>query len=515
MVFAYGFLVGLGPSVARGMGACALIGFGLLGRWRVDFGSSLILTALFLLVVQPLWLFSLSFQLSFSSVFSLWILGRVWTVWCRWKGPLRWTLTTLYSAFAVNLALFPLLARAFHEVSLVAPITNLAFVPYFSFLLPAELVAGLLSLLNPGWGLACFRGLARLSSLVLSALHALGDRNWATAWVGPWNAWDGLAYACSLAALLSLGRRRRCAGFAACAFVSLFASWLVSRGSPAERLMTLTVLDVGQGESLLLQTPDGMGFVIDGGGFSFSDFDIGRNVVLPELLARQMRRPAALILSHPDADHWRGLKYLAERMDFGEFWIGAGNLEHPDFATLRSILEKRGKPIRVLQQGDTWRQGGVEFTVSWPPGGSKNAGLSDNDHSLVLQACCRQVCFWLTGDVEAKGERGIVEPDTGTRTAVLKVAHHGSATSSTPEFLRKLKPRYALISVGANNRYRLPNEITLRRLRAEGALVYRTDTLGQLEVATDGEKVWFKDWADGRSPSCWSAIRGVLSGLGS
>jgi len=458
-----------------------------------------------------LWLFSLSFQLSFLSVSALFLLGGSGTRWLRARGFARWAWTTLYSAFAVNAALFPLLARAFHEVSLIAPLTNLGFVPFFSFLLPAELLAGLLSFLNATWGLACFDLLGKILSWALACLHALSDLRWATFWVGPWSFWDWLAYGCGMAGLVSLGKWRRCRILSGFALFFLFLGWSGKWLHPPEPRLALTVLDVGQGDSLLLRTPEGEGFVLDGGGFSFSDFDIGRNVVLPELLARGLRHPAALILSHPDADHWKGLKYLAERLDFGEFWIGEGTLQHQDFKTLRSILEKRGKTIRVLKQGEAWSQGGADFTVLWPPAGQAGAGFSDNDHSLVLKVCYRQVCFWLTGEVEAKGEAAIAHL-ADPQIAVLKVAHHGSATSSTPPFLRALKPRYALISVGAGNRYRLPNRSTLRHLQDSGALFYRTDTLGELEIETDGEKLWFKAWDDGRSPSCWSAIQGVLSG---
>lgn len=515
-VLAYGLLVGLSPSVMRGLGACALVGLARLGRWRRDFGAALLGSALLLLAWQPLWLFSLSFQLSFLSVTALYFLGRAWRGFWKGQGVLAWALTTLYSTCAVNLALLPLLARSFHEVSLIAPLSNLLFVPYYAgFLLPAELLGACSYFLFPSWGEWSFAALGRIQAVANSLLSVLAGWRHATWLVRPWSASDWLAYAFGLGALLSLGRWRRSGLCLLACLAALLTGKIWTAMHPRPPLLTLRVLDVGQGESLLLQLPDGQGIVLDGGGFPHSDFDMGKNVVLPELLASGLERPVALALSHPDADHWKGLKYLAERLDFGEFWVGAGTEAQRDFAVLNSVLAKRGRRPRRLRRGEKWAQGGAEFTVLWPPGDGSAAALSDNDRSLVLKVCFRQVCLLLTGDLEAAGEAALLAELSGPELRVLKVAHHGSATSSGEAFLRALRPTWALISVGAGNRYRLPQAGVLARLGEVGARVYRTDLSGELELETDGRTVTLRPFIGAPVPSRWSAIRGAVFGSGS
>ncbi len=524
--FGYGLVVGLTPSVWRGLGFCAAIFLAALWRGRRDFTATLLLVAGLLLLLHPLWIFSLSFQLSFLSVASLAYFGRVFAAWWESAAALRpwmrgkwaqWVATSLFASLVANLALLPLLGSAFHEVSLIAPAANLVLVPFFaSFLLPAELLAGLADLLHPPWASLIFAKLGAWLGPVLKGLAVPSRWRHATAWVGPWSLSHWGAYLFSLAALASLGRRRRAALFAGVAGLAGVAAWAGVGAEVRPPRLALAMLDVGQGESLLLRLPEGQGLVIDGGGFPYSDFDVGGKVVIPELLGRGLRRPSALVLTHLDADHWKGLKSLATRLEVGEFWVGAGSLEDPGFAALSELLAARGIPLRILSQGRRWAMGGAEFEVLWPPGESaRRRGLSDNDRSLALRVCRREVCFLLTGDLEAEGEAAVAAALAGRDVQVLKVAHHGSATSTGVDFMKGLRPHWALISAGEGNRYRLPHAAVLRRLTESGARLLRTDKMGQVEVETDGKEVFVRAFIDGPSPSRWSAIRAAAFESGS
>lgn len=523
----YGLVVGLTPSVWRGLGFCAAIFFAALWRGRRDFTATLLLVAGLLLLLHPLWIFSLSFQLSFFSVAALAYFGRAFAAW--WEGAAavrpwmqgrlpRWGATTLFASVVANLALLPLLGSAFHEVSLIAPPANLVLVPFFaSLLLPAELLAGLVDLAHPPWATLLFAKLGALLEPVLGALAVPARWRHATAWVGPWELWHWGVYVGSLAALASFGSWRRAGCFAGLAGLVALVGVAGARMEARPQRLGLAMLDVGQGESLLLRLPEGQGLVVDGGGFPYSDFDVGGKVVIPELLGRGLRRPTALVLTHLDADHWKGLKSLAARMDVEEFWVGAGTLEEEGFAALAATLERRGIPIRILSQGQRWSMGGAEFQVLWPPAEAlRRRGLSDNDRSLALRVCRGEVCFLLTGDLEAEGEAGIAaELAEAGGTEVLKVAHHGSGTSTGEAFLKRVRPRWALISAGKGNRYRLPHEAVLRRLTASGARLLRTDKMGQVEIETDGKEVFVRSFIDGPSPSRWSAIRAAAFESGS
>jgi len=524
--FGYGLVVGLTPSVWRGLGFCAAIFLAALWRGRRDFTATLLLVAGLLLLLHPLWIFSLSFQLSFLSVASLAYFGRAFASWWEDAAALRpwmrrkwvqWGAASLFASVVANLALLPLLGSAFHEVSLIAPAANLILVPFFaSFLLPAELLAALADLAQPPWANLLFANLGALLEPVLAALAAPARWRHATAWVGPWSPPHWGAYLFSLAALASVGRWRRAGLLAGLAVLIGVAGWAAQGMEARPSRLGLTMLDVGQGESLLLRLPEGQGLVIDGGGFPYSDFDVGAKVVIPELLGRGLQRPSALVLTHLDADHWKGLKSLAARLEVGEFWVGAGSLEDSGFAALSELLAARGIPVRILSQGRRWAMGGAEFEVLWPPGESaRRRGLSDNDRSLALRVCRREVCFLLTGDLEAEGEAAVAAALAGREVQVLKVAHHGSATSTGEEFMKGLRPHWALISAGEGNRYRLPHAAVLRRLTESGARLLRTDKMGQVEVETDGKEVFVRTFIDGPSPSRWSAIRAAAFESGS
>jgi competence protein ComEC len=159
--------------------------------------------------------------------------------------------------------------------------------------------------------------------------------------------------------------------------------------------------------------------------------------------------------------------------------------------------------------------GGAGFEVLWPPSSANRLrGLSDNERSLVLRVCHREICFLLTGDIEAQGEAGIESELSKRPSKVLKVAHHGSGTSSSEDFLNRLRPGWALISAGEGNRYRLPHPQVLKRLAAS-AQILRTDRMGQVEVETDGVEVSVRRFIDGPFPSRWTAIRAAVFGSGS
>jgi competence protein ComEC len=331
------------------------------------------------------------------------------------------------------------------------------------------------------------------------AMEKLAAWPYASILVAPWSLFEWLAYGFLL---LGIFRPRpwrwRVLCLAACLFFLGTGEAKRVESLPKGRL-SLTMFDVGQGESLLLDLPEGQSLLIDGGGFPGSDFDLGRNVLMPELLARGRRRLDAIALSHPDADHAKGLAYLVDRLPPGEFWIGSGTEAHPGFAALKELARRRGVPLRRLSQGQRWNFGGADFEVLWPPADLE--GMSDNNSSLVLRVCQAEYCLLLTGDLEAEAEARLQA--MARETQVLKVAHHGSKSSTKPEFLAAWKPKLALISAGEGNRYRLPHRQVLEELERRGIAILRSDRDGQVEVR--GPKA-------SPLPSRWSAIRAAVSG---
>jgi competence protein ComEC len=245
-------------------------------------------------------------------------------------------------------------------------------------------------------------------------------------------------------------------------------------GAPAPP--RLVALDVGQGDAILLR--DGArSLLIDGGGWSQGDF--GGRVLLPALAAEGVRRLDAMVLTHADRDHCGGLLDLIDYLEVGEVWMAPGQ----DAGCARDLALRPGPVLRVLWAGEERRLGGWRLRALGPEPGP---GGSDNGRSLVLMAEANGTRALLTGDIEADAERRLLASGEDLDAEVLKIAHHGSQTSSGAAFLARVRPRLALVSVGAGNPFGHPHPAVMARLRAAGVPTLRTDLAGEIEVLFAG-----------------------------
>jgi competence protein ComEC len=239
-------------------------------------------------------------------------------------------------------------------------------------------------------------------------------------------------------------------------------------------------LDVGQGDSILVR--GARTILIDGGG-SEDDPEFGRRELLPLLIDRHVRKIDILVMSHPHADHCGGLVPIAANLEVGEIWISARHLGDP---CTTNLLEAAGDArVRFVRDGQRIEADGIAITATIPRLRYKKAPL--NNGSVVLTIEMDGVRLLLTGDIEADAERTLAEEAADRMPAeILKVAHHGSRSSTTPLLLEKIRPRVALISCGEDNSYGHPAAEVLERLRESGAHVFRTDRHGSVRI-TPGE----------------------------
>jgi competence protein ComEC len=393
--------------------------------------------------------------------------------------------------------LLPLLVAYFHEVSLVAPLANLIFVPLVGLILLPGMVLGTFLLpLNGPAAKFVFSFLGLVTQKGFHWIRVLAELPAASVLLSPWSLWTWASYGLILLGVWQWDRPR---SRAVCIFLSLLILGIscgVRKPFSSERL-ELFLLDVGQGESMLLRLPNGEAVIIDGGGFPYSDFDMGKNVVAPELLHRGVRRLRAVVLTHADADHYQGLRYLLERFEVAEVWMGAGEGHNPKISDLVSLIRERKIPLKELYAGQMLWEGRSRFQILWPPHTLFQAREEDNfgsgnNRSLVLRVCYGEVCYLLTGDIEAEAERALVGENASLDSQVLKLAHHGSGTSSTEVFLQKIRPRLSLASLGRNNRFKFPHPAVLQNLESLGVKLLRTDLQGELWVATDGKRIFYK-----------------------
>jgi competence protein ComEC len=276
---------------------------------------------------------------------------------------------------------------------------------------------------------------------------------------------------------------------------------VASRASAPQHLLRATVLDVGQGDSTLLDLPDGSLWLVDGGGFVGSPVDPGRTVILPELRARRRSRIDVMVLTHPHPDHFTGLESVIANVEVGEFWDTGQGLAQgagPVYERIRRLLAERGVKVRGPAELCGRRAiAGIVLEVLSPCPDFRSE-LGANDNSFVLRLGFGARAFLLTGDAEHAAEERLLASQAPLRADFLKVGHHGSRTSSSPAFLDAVQPSVATLSTGVRNRFGHPHGVTLQKLSERRIAVLRTDRFGAVQITTDGTSLTVASVADGR-----------------
>lgn len=248
----------------------------------------------------------------------------------------------------------------------------------------------------------------------------------------------------------------------------------------------VSAIDVGQGDSLLIVGPSGETMLVDAGGptgavketaDATSRFDVGEEVVSPYLWSRRMRRLDVLALSHAHSDHMGGMAAVMRSFRPKELWVSVD----PESAAYQSLLlEAKELDVTVhhFHAGESFAWSGTQVDVLAPEAAYENRGAPGNNDSLVLRLQYGAASVLLEGDAEAVSERAMLAGGHMRPVTLLKVGHHGSRTSSTPEFFSAAAPRDAVISVGRGNTFGHPRPEVVERIAAAGTRLYRTDEFG-------------------------------------
>jgi competence protein ComEC len=397
-----------------------------------------------------------------------------------WAGVLL--LETMLVSAAVQLGLTLPMVYFFHRVSLSSLLAN----PLVTVLLTLAVPVGFLAVLT-GWN-----WIAMISGGLLEAGRRTVE--WAASWEPNWRVPDpplplAALFLLSLIALALYRRRWLLAPVLALLSVILWHPFEPIR-TPGS--LELTMIDVGQGDSLLVGSPSGHWMLVDAGGIPVfrangpkPRLDIGEDVVSPYLFERSIRRLDVVVSTHQDEDHAGGLPAVLDNFRPRELWVGAAP-PSPIWSVITAKAARTGTVIRMLRRGDPARLGDLPVQVIGPGREYVPKSKPGNNDSLMLRLQHGSHSFLLTGDVERAGEADAL--DSLEPTQVLKVAHHGSKTSTSDAVLDRVQPVFALISAGPDNLFRHPHPEVLERLAAHQVRVFRSDQWGLVTIRSDGRR---------------------------
>lgn len=458
--------------------------------------------ALLILLHDPDALFDVSFQLSYCSVLAI-----AWVIHLRKEAEggtgleapaaahpghrlTAWLSTYAWITGGVTLVTLPLVAYHFNQVSWVGLLANLFVIPLAGLLLvPLGLVSALLVVLTESTTLP----LARLNQTGLDGLLAavqvmarLPGAEWHVA--SPSVPAIVAFYALLLAAVVLRNRRSiRTACLVGVSGLVLWWGWS-PRTLPGTEMVRVTVLDVGQGDAIVIELPDGKTVLIDGGTRQ-ETLDMGRAVVAPYLWDRGIFRLDHVIATHPQLDHAGGLISILRLFPVARYWDNGVSRQEHFYQDLDRTLSERSVPVTQAQEGQMIHgSGGCQLLVLNPtvvaPARLETAGSGTtlNNRSIVTRLDCGPHSFLFTADVEQETlARLALHPGT-TKTRVLKVPHHGAKSSLHEAWLRRLGPDAAVISVGRRNPYGHPAVPVIETYRDLGIVLYRTDRDGAVWI---------------------------------
>ena len=524
-IAAYTILTGATPSVVRAaiMGGLFLMAT-LVGRPGSAL-TAIVLAAALMTAHQPLVVRDVSFQLSFAATVGLVYLSPAIQVRIRQalsplvgppealqRGIAGATIENLAVTLAAIAATLPMIALNFQRVSLVAPLANLLVLPAFPLML---LLSGLDAVAGAVWGplgdiaawaawplLAYLVAVAsRLADLPLASLEvpgfgmghavllyaAIGLLAW---WMQPIR--PGQALLVRVSSLTASPARRAATPLRLVPTPWLAGGMALAAGllwwaalTPSSDRLTVTMMDVGQGDAILIEDPAGHRILVDGGpsGRAISE-DLGREMPFWD------KGLDLVVLTHPEEDHLNGLVTVLERYDVKRILASPVETDSAAYDAWRQAVEHEGAPYDEAEPGEWFDLGdGARLEVLGPPTQPVEGGDDIlNNNSVVLRLTWGEVSFLLPGDLEKAGEEALLSEGEDVRSTVLKVAHHGAANATSASLLAAVHPAVAVISVGADNTYGQPSPQVLERLG--DSLVYRTDLNGCVTLSTDGERLW-------------------------
>ena len=487
--FLYALITGFGPSILRAAIMAEIVLIGLLFEREKEAYTSLALAALIILLFNPKYLFDAGFQLSFAATWSLVYVSPV--IHERLKPLMPAGISTVLSAaLAPVLATVPITLFHFSQFSVIGVLTNVLLLPWIG----AVVVLGFISTFIGALILPLGELVNGANLILLAFAHwivcALSSLPFAQVFLPAPRVPLVIGYYAGLAGLTEILRRGKFPRLDKYRImvVSLAVLGLLlwnAALSEASKGLTITVLDVGQGDSILIETPSGRRILVDGG-----EKKMGERVVVPFLRKKGINKLDMVVLTHPHDDHVGGLPEVLGAIKVDSVLEPGFVFESEAYQRFLDLIRRNKIKYHLARGGQSVSfDEGIEARILHPTLPFLADTNSDaNNASIVFRLQYGRFSMLFTGDNEKEGEERILEifPEASLASTILKVGHHGSSTSTSERFLTAVDPEVAVISCGRHNKFRHPHPGTLRKLQNAGVAVFRTDRNGAVVIKSDG-----------------------------
>jgi competence protein ComEC len=403
------------------------------------------------------------------------------------------------ATLCADIALAPVLATFFGRLTAAGLIVNFVAIPMMTIVQSGALLLLAVAPFSNAFAGGCGRVVHLAATALVESARLVDLAPWLAGSVPAPAAWLCVAYyAACLGLLVARARRVSAAVLLISVGCLVSGAGVTSRGltaPPAPGILRVVVLDVGQGDATAVMFPDGTALLIDAGGLAGTTFDIAGRVVVPALHVLHVARLHALVLTHGDPDHVGGAEGVLRVFAPAAVWEGVPVPPHPALRAIAARAASQRLLWRAVRAGDVDRAGEVEIRVLHPAEPDWERQRVRNDDSIVIELRYRDVSILLPGDIGREVERALIPALRLAPTVILKAAHHGSATSTSDEWLDATKPSAVIFSAGRNNRFGHPAPAVVERVERRGVPMFNTASDGAVFVETDGRSVRVWGWA--------------------
>lgn len=479
----YSSIIEFTPSATRAIIMAIMHQTALILLEKDNFLVNISISSFIILIISPYYLVDTGFLLSFTATISIVYVYKKLRREVSKNKIIQMIAESLILTISANILIAPIVIGLFKKVSLSMIIMGIIISP-FIFVIE---VIGIFIIIIPSFIL---KFLKVPIEIFISIFDFLSSINFLTIYLKVPNIIQIILYYTIIIKFLFKSKRKIVNKILTSIIViSIISQLIQSSYSMLFRRFEINMIDVGQGDSTLIVTPKNKKILIDGGGNE--NYDIGENVLIPYLLNKKIKQIDYLMISHFDTDHVGGTLKVLEKLKVKQVIVSQQKEDSSNFQKFLKIAEKRNIKIIVVKAGDKIQiEKNIYIDILWPTEKMKIEDNPLNNNSIIAKLIYGNTSILFTGDIEAEAEKEIVKKyDKNLKSDILKVAHHGSKTSSTQDFIDKVNPKIALIGVGYKNKFDHPSYTTIKTLEKRKIIIYRTDLMGEINIKIINNKI--------------------------